>query len=160
MASRGWDGIVIKPVVSAGSYRCARFDRTTAPAAQAFLDALTRDRDAMVQRWMPTVETHGERSLVWIDGVVTHAVRKSPRWQGGVENVSSAIEVADDERRFAETVLAPFAKDILYARVDMLRDERGVLRLMELELVEPSLFLVEAPAAADRFVKAIVKRMA
>jgi hypothetical protein len=155
---RGWDEVVIKPVVSAGSFRTERFSRGTVAAAQAFLDALVVNRDAMVQRWMPSVETYGERSLVWIDGAVTHAIRKTPRFSGGAEQVSGEVAIAEDERAFAERALAPFASELLYARVDMVRDAEGTLRLMELELIEPSLFLAQSTAALDRFVSALAGR--
>jgi hypothetical protein len=157
--ARGWNEVVIKPVVSAGSFRTERFSRASLAPAQSFLDGLVVDRDAMVQRWMPSVETYGERSLVWIDGEITHAIRKTPRFAGGVEQVSGEVEVADDERAFAVRALAPFASELLYARVDMVRDGEGVLRIMELELIEPSLFFRQSPPALARFVAAINRRL-
>jgi limonene-1,2-epoxide hydrolase len=159
LASRGWDEIVIKPQVSAGSFRTQRFGRGSVPAAQSFLDALAADRDAMVQAWMPSVETYGERSVVWIDGAITHAVRKSPRFAGTSEHASTPVAIADDERVFAERAVARFARELLYARVDMVRDPEGALCLMELELVEPSLFFAQAPHARSRFVAAILRRL-
>jgi hypothetical protein len=166
LEERGWDEIVIKPVVSAGSFRTERFSRASIAAGQAFLNALAADRDVMVQRWMASVETYGERSLVWVDGEVTHAIRKSPRFAGGVEQVSGAVEVAPEERAFAEhvlrelrgCVLADHTPDLLYARVDMVRDADGALRVMEVELIEPSLFLRQSPAALQRFATAIARR--
>ncbi|HSO40851.1 MAG TPA: hypothetical protein VLT33_50340 [Labilithrix sp.] len=155
---RGWDEVVIKPVVSAGSFRTERFGRAGLVAGQAFLEALVGDRDAMVQRWMPSVETYGERSLVWIDGEFTHAIRKTPRFAGGVEQVSEAVPIADDERAFATRALAPLAAELLYARVDVVRDAEGVLRVMEVELIEPSLFFLQSPKALERFVAAIARR--
>lgn len=155
---RGWDEVVIKPVVSAGSFRTERFARARLAAAQSFLDDLVSDRDAIVQRWMPSVETYGERSLVWIDGAITHAIRKSPRFSGGAEQVSGEVPVAPDERAFAERAIAPWSADLLYARIDMVRDDVGALRLMELELIEPSLFFHQSAAALDRFVAAVVRR--
>ncbi|MCI0573101.1 MAG: hypothetical protein L0Y66_20340, partial [Myxococcaceae bacterium] len=89
---------------------------------------------------------------------VTHAIRKTPRFADGVEQVSGEVAIAGDERAFAERVLAPYAAELLYARVDMVRDEDGALRLMELELVEPSLFFRQCPRALDRFVGAIRRR--
>jgi hypothetical protein len=158
LSERRWDEVVIKPVVSAGSFRTERFSATSGAGGQAFLDALVTDRDAMVQQWMPSVETYGERSLVWIDGAVTHAIRKTPRFSGGAEQVSGEVPIADDERAFAERALAPFASELLYARVDMVRDGAGTLRIMELELIEPSLFLQQSPAALKRLVAAIARR--
>ncbi|HVH47132.1 MAG TPA: hypothetical protein VM925_32545 [Labilithrix sp.] len=158
IVARGWDAVVVKPVVSAGSFLTQRFEAAQTAEAQLFLEELTATRDAMIQRWMPAVDTHGERSLVWIDGGLSHAIRKSPRFTGQVESVSSELPIAPEERAFAEKVLAPIAKDILYARVDIVRDDDEVLRLMELELIEPSLFLRQCPRALDRFAQAIARR--
>jgi hypothetical protein len=156
LRDRGWDEVVIKPLVSAGSFRTERFSRGSLPAAQTFLDGLVVDRDAMVQRWMPSVETYGERSLVWIDGVITHAIRKTPRFAGGAEHVSgSEVPIAEDERAFAERALGPLASELLYARIDMVRDGEGTLRVMELELIEPSLFFQQSESALGRFVAAV-----
>lgn len=159
LAETGWKDVVVKPLVSAGSFRTRRFAAAACEEAQRFLDELTSERDAMVQRWMPSVETYGERSLVWIDGEVTHAIRKTLRLAGGVENVTGPMEIADDERAFAHAALdAAGSKDLLYGRIDMVRDEDGALCLMELELVEPSLFFLQHPPALDRFVAAIRRR--
>lgn len=152
--SRAWQRVVIKPVVSAGSFRTERFDASDAASAQRFLDELTAERDAMIQQWMPAVDDYGERSLVFVDGELTHAVRKSPRFAGGSESTSQA-PVTHRERAFAEAVLAASGfSDLLYARVDTIRDGEA-LRLMELELVEPSLFLGHSAAALARLVRAI-----
>jgi len=105
-----------------GSFRTERFSRATVEAAQAFLDGLVSDRDAMIQRWMPSVDTYGERSLVWIDGAVTHAIRKTPRFAVASSRSPARSRSRDDERAFAERALSPFAGELLYARVDMVRD--------------------------------------
>lgn len=158
MSDRGWRDVVIKPAVSAASFRTQRFGEATVEEGQRFLDSLISDRDAMVQPWIASVDTTGERSLVWIDGEVTHAIRKSPRFAGGTERVSDEVAIAEDERAFAERAVAPCAAELLYARVDVVRDVDGALRLMELELVEPSLFLQQCPRALDRLVAAIRRR--
>lgn len=166
-SERGWSAIVIKPVVSAASFLTQRFDASDTRAAQRFLDEVTAQRDAMIQRWMPSVETYGERSLVWIDGELTHAIRKSPRFFGDDEAVSPEVPISARERAFADRILGDVRErlphdrpeqDLLYARVDMVEDEEGTLRLMELELIEPSLFLKQCPRALDRLAAAIVAR--
>lgn len=154
---RAWPAFVIKPVVSAGSFLTRRFETSSIAAGQRFLEELTAQRDAMIQRWMPAVDTYGERALVWVDGTLTHAVRKSPRFDHQEENVSEAVPIREDERRFAESILAPLRSELLYARVDIIEDD-GVLRLMELELIEPSLFLRQSPRALARLVQAITRR--
>jgi len=159
LTSSPWDEIVVKPLVSAGSFRTERFARADfATKGQKFLDDLVRDRAAMIQKWMPAVDTYGERSLVWIDGEITHAVRKSPRFADGVEQVTAGeVPITGEERAFAmKAVAAARAPDLLYARVDVIEDE-GVHRVMELELVEPSLFFKQSPRALDRFVRACLR---
>jgi hypothetical protein len=157
LRSLGWDTIVIKPVVSAGSFSTRRFTRAEDDAAQSFLDAA--GREMMIQPWMPAVDTSGERSIVWIDGAVSHAIRKNPRFANEHESVT-AVDIAADERAFAERVIGEIHSknpDLLYARIDMIRDGAS-LRLMELELVEPSLFLLQHPPALARFAGAILSR--
>jgi hypothetical protein len=156
-ADRGWRDVVVKPAVSCASFRTARFGAGEA-AGDAFLRELLRDRDAMVQPYLAAVEGHGERAVVWIDGAVTHSVRKSPRFGGESESVSAALVPADDERATAEAFMAHVGRDLLYGRVDLARDERGRPLLMELELIEPSLFLVQHPPALERLVRAIRER--
>ena len=113
----------------------------------------------MVQRYMPSVEDEGERALVWIDGRFTHAVRKAPRFDGQDESVSEALELAPDELAFGERVMAQVQGDVLYARVDVMHAADGGLLLSELELIEPSLFLLQSPSALDRLVRAILARL-
>jgi hypothetical protein len=153
----GWREVVVKPVVSASSYRTRRFSRAELAEGEAFLAELLADREAMVQPYLRSLETHGERSLCWLAGELAHAVRKSPRFHGGGESVVP-VPVSDEERRFAASVLATVEEPLLYARVDVARAEDGGLMVMELELTEPSLFLVEHPPALARFAAAIHER--
>lgn len=157
LASRGWSRAVVKPAVSAASFetRVAR-----APSLDGELSAwfarVLEARDMLVQPYMSSVEDYGERALIWIDGEVTHAIRKSPRFAGHDECVSSdGVPVAEDERVFAEAAVRAAQRcmpheAITYARVDLVRDEEG-LRVMELELIEPSLFFTQGPRALERF---------
>ena len=96
---------------------------------------------------------------MWIAGELTHAVRKSPRLHGQDEHVSPAVPIADDERQVAERALAGLDPALLYGRVDLVRDAAGAPMVMELELVEPSLFLLQHPPALARFVGAIRARV-
>ncbi|PCC73917.1 hypothetical protein SAMN02745121_06163 [Nannocystis exedens] len=156
---RGWDRAVVKPAISAASMGTWRVDRSAAAASQQRLIADVALRDTMVQPYMRAVEEPGERALIWIDGALTHAIRKTARFAGEHERVSAALPIADDERALAEAALAPIADSLLYARVDTVRGEAGAPRIMELELIEPSLFLAEHPPALARLVAAIVARL-
>src|SRR6185369_3729213 len=161
LSTHGFGAIVVKPTVGAGSFATRRFDATPAARAEAetFLRTLVAERDVMVQAYVPSVETHGERSLVWIDGEITHAMRKSPRFSGEEESVTGPHPISPDERRLAEDALAPWAERLLYGRVDMAPDQEGKPMIMELELIEPSLFLLQHPPALARLVDAILSRV-
>jgi hypothetical protein len=159
--SNDWSDIVVKPAISASSYRTHRFRLGDGQfnEAQAALDDLLRDRDAMVQPYVPGVETLGERAVMWIDSEITHAIRKSSRFAGDVEAVSQAVTASEAEREVALRSVAVAAAETgvrpLYARVDLMPDAQGDPMVSELELIEPSLYLRQSPAALDRFVRAI-----
>ncbi|WAS90822.1 ATP-grasp domain-containing protein [Nannocystis punicea] len=155
---RGWSRAVVKPAVSAASLGTWRIDRAEAELSQQRFTADVALRDTMVQPYLRGVEEPGERALIWIDGALTHAIRKTARFAGEHERVSEALAIADDERELAEAALAPLAARLLYARVDVVRDDAGAPRIMELELIEPSLYLAEHPPALARLVAAIVAR--
>lgn len=150
--------IVIKPEVGAGSLGARVFEPGD-PEAARHLAALTAIGAALVQPYLHSVDDYGERSLVWIDGALSHAIRKTPRFAGDDERVDGPFPIADDERALAEAALAPVADRILYGRVDLARDEANRPVVMELELVEPSLFFARQPGSADRFAAALRKRL-
>lgn len=160
MEARGWDEVVVKPAISAASFRTVRVGPEGRAAGEAHLRALVADRDALVQRYLSGVEDHGERALIWIDGTLTHAVRKSPRFSGEDESVSpSAVPVAPEEAALARRVLAGLERRVLYARVDVAPGPDGRPVVMELELIEPSLFLRQGPQALERLVAALGRRL-
>jgi len=158
-SARGWADVVVKPEVGAASYGARRFRAHDVAAGEAHLAALAAQGDVLVQRYEPSVEGHGERAITWIDGEFTHAVRKSPRFDDGSERVSDAMVIEPDELDLAQRVLAPIAPDLLYARVDVARGGDGRPRVMEVELVEPSLFLSHHPPALERLVQGLVRRL-
>lgn len=154
--NRGWDDVVMKPAISAASYRTRRFTRGEAGAAQEFMDSLLADGDAMIQRYMEGFETSGERALIWIDGEFTHKVIKTPRFHGEDEKVSDALPVTGGERAVGEKALACVAHDLVYARVDVVESDGGLV-VSEFELMEPSLFFAQKPEALERFADAIAR---
>jgi glutathione synthase/RimK-type ligase-like ATP-grasp enzyme len=161
MEARGWKAVVIKPAVSADSFATVRAEREGPEEGQRHLDEHLPARDMLVQAYLPTVVEPGERCLIVIDGRVSHAVRKRSLFLGGrhAGPEGLAVPVAPDEADAARRVLGHLGpRPPLYARVDLLRDESGLPRLMELELVEPSLFFAEGPGSAERLVEAVEKR--
>jgi hypothetical protein len=162
---------VVKPAVSAGSRGAAVFDAARHDAARAHVSALQAEgRDVLVQPYLDAVDgDEAETALVFIDGELSHAMRKGPllaldrppvnagwapetmsRWE-------PAADVAALGRRVHALVAERFGRP-LYARVDVLRDAAGAPAVLEVELVEPSLFLDLVPGTAEALAGAILAR--
>lgn len=162
---------VVKPSVSAGSQDTARYepaDRAAAAAHAARLHA--QGRAVLVQPYVADVDVRGETAVVHIGGGYSHAIRKGPILAGDVETVGGlfareqidAREPTGAEQATADAALAalPFpAGDLLYARVDLVPAPDGSPLVLEVELVEPSLFLRFDAGAADRLAGAIAARL-
>ncbi len=101
---------------------------------------------AMVQPYLPEIERSGETSLIYFAGRFSHAIRKVPqpgdfRVQPEYDGIITRYDPAADELEAAERILAAVEEDLLYARVDLVRGLGGSPELIELELIEPDLYL-------------------
>jgi glutathione synthase/RimK-type ligase-like ATP-grasp enzyme len=161
LARLRWPSSVVKPAVGAGGIGAVR------EATQADLDALTLAPegavDAVVQPYLGHVEELGEMSVISIGGEVTHAVRKLPA-AGEFRNDEQReyVEMVEPDAAVVEVTLAALAalrSAPVYARVDLLFDGDDP-RVVELELVEPYLYLEMAPEAAERLAGQLVRRAA
>ncbi|MFT3790165.1 MAG: hypothetical protein QM741_03615 [Rudaea sp.] len=162
---------VVKPSVGAGSRDAQRYEREERDAALAharrLLDA---GRSVLLQPYLDRVDAHGETALIHFDGEFSHAIRKGPLLRRG-EGPTRALFAGEhitprtpgaDELRVAQDALAAIAFDtpLLYARVDLIRDGADKPCVLELELTEPSLFFAHADGAAQRFARALARRLA
>ena len=150
----GSDTLIAKPQVSAGAWQTIRWS----PGAP--LDAGPTG-PAMIQPFLPSVQEQGEISLIHVDGRFSHAIRKRPkpgdfRVQPEYGALITAHEPTTDEREAAEAVLATIDESLLYARVDLIRSQNGQPVLMEIELVEPDLYLDFGPSAGANFAAAVM----
>jgi len=170
LARYGHADLVVKPAVGAGSRDTRRHPRTARAAILAHMQGLLdSSRSVLLQPYLGSVDHHGESALIYIDGEFSHAIRKGPllpRGADATEALFAAEEItvrdaAADERALAERIFAvlPFER-LLYARVDLIRDDAGHPALLELELTEPSLFLAHADGAARRLAAAALARLA
>ena len=156
MINRGWMDVVVKPAVGAGSHMTRRVAIAGAPGeGQRFLAEVAARGDVLVQPFLDSVLSSGERAIVWIDGEFTHQVVKRPRYHGENEQVSAADQPAAGDLEIAERALACIDPGLLYARVDIVDDAEGKPVISELELLEPSLFLLQHPPALERLVAGI-----
>lgn len=154
---------VLKPAESAGSFGTIRVGAGD-HAQAASHRAEHAGRELLVQPFLPSVVDRGETNLVMIAGSFSHAVRKGARWAGEPEQSRGLVEPTAEELNVAHRVLE-VVKWLghgvpAYARVDLAIGRCGHPLLMELELVEPSLFLDRAPGSADRLLDAVASRVA
>lgn len=175
---------VIKPAISAGSIDTGRYtamDADSRGLAISHARRLLADaRTVMVQRYLTSVDVVGERAHVFIAGEYSHSVLKGAMLDGpdvGVDGVyreerMSAIAASGREVEFSTRVITAARRlltrnsdgvdvvpePFLYARVDVVTDDDEAPVLMELELVEPSLFTALGDGALERFADAIAAR--
>lgn len=142
--------VVCKPAVSAGAFKTARYDRW-GPQAVSHLRELLETEAAMLQPYYRRIEREGEKALIFIDGEFSHAVRRHlPLIEGPeVDYQMTPVTPSSAELQAARQILAwlPWP-NLLYARVDLIPDDQGQPALLELELIEPQLFMREHVAAA------------
>lgn len=154
MVREGWEEAVLKPAVAASAHGAVRLDRSEGPRRASV--------DLLLQPFLHEV-TEGELSFVFFDGGFSHAVIKRPapgefrvqhEFGGSEEPVHPSAPLVAEAWRALEA--APGTP--LVARVDMVPVD-GKLLLMELELIEPAIFLGAAPGAADHLARRIIERL-
>jgi len=160
LGETGWSEAVIKPCVSGAARHTYRVDRSTALAVQRVIDPLLAEESFLLQPFVSDVVTTGEDTLVAIAGRVTHGLRKRAklgdfRVQDDHGGTVHHLEPSVEQVEFAERALAACDEVPAYGRVDLVRLDDGSLAVMELELVEPELWLRLHPPAADAMAAAI-----
>jgi glutathione synthase/RimK-type ligase-like ATP-grasp enzyme len=157
----GWTDVVVKPSVSGGAFETWR-TRGSGPDAARFARQL-ETMDCLVQPFLPELVSQGEWSLLFFRGRFSHAVLKRPG-QGDFrvqEEFGGAFGPAEAPMAIVEAAtlaLDASGQETLYARVDGVVRE-GRFEVMELELVEPTLFFATSPGSADRFADALVEAL-
>lgn len=156
--TRFGDTVIVKPPVSGGAdgtYRLTPGDSVPADVA---------GRPMLIQPMMAAIATEGEYSLFYFGGAFSHAILKVPsagdfRVQEQFGGREITVEASEDARAVAEQALRAAPGEALYARIDMVRGADGALRLMELELIEPALFLSHAPDGGKLFADTLSARL-
>lgn len=163
IAAAGWEEMVLKPTVSAGAWRTHRVRRDALPEASGLVAEVLASSGLMVQPFLPEIVSDGEHSLLFFDGELSHAALKRPKpgdfrvqWAHGGSQVAETVPPS--LVREARAVLEAAPSPGLYARVDgIVRDGRFLL--VELEQIEPYLFLSQSSGAADRLARALLARL-
>lgn len=151
----GTSELVVKPPVSAsatGTHRIRPGDAI--PASE-------RGQRMMIQPFLPSIATEGEYALIHFDGVLSHTLVKRPkagdfRVQPSLGGTTKPCDTPDGAEELAQAVLAAAPAPATYGRVDIIRGLNGRLLVMELELVEPALWLDVAPHGEAAFADAVI----
>ena len=154
---------VVKPLVSGGAKNTLKITTTDWQKHQSQVQSLVNEESYLVQPFVKEVEEVGEYSLIFFNGSFSHAVLKSPAkhdfrvqhyFGGTIEQIIPSSKML----KSAQDLVGNFAADTLYARVDGVQcnDE---FYLMELELIEPYLFLDISEEALSNYKKAIAARL-
>jgi glutathione synthase/RimK-type ligase-like ATP-grasp enzyme len=151
-AAFGTDRVVAKPLASSTAWRTIRWPGDPIEDGP--------EGAAMIQPYLPRIESDGEISLLYFGGRYGHAVGKRPRpgeyrVQPEYDGIIARHEPSGDEMRAAEAILAAVDEPLLYARIDLVRGLDGRPALIELELIEPDLYLGYDPARGASFAQAV-----
>jgi glutathione synthase/RimK-type ligase-like ATP-grasp enzyme len=141
--------LVAKPQVSGGSFATVRIEAGRPVRGGP-------EGPAMLQPFLPAIAAEGELSLLYFGGAFSHAIGKRARagdfrvqYQFG--GTYGAITPPTEAFDLAERALAAAGRPLTYARIDLIRDPGGRLRLMELEAIEPDLYLEHARDGGEAF---------
>lgn len=150
----GTPELVVKPPISAGA------DGTYRLTPGDSLPPDVRARRMLVQPFQPAITTHGELSLMLFNGMFSHAVLKSAkpgdfRVQPHLGGTEQAVDAPPEALALAHRAMAAAPATAAYARVDLIADGQGGWQVMELELIEPALWLDKVEGSAERFGTAI-----
>ena len=158
----GWEEAIIKPCISGAARHTYRLNRESAAQLEPVVRQLLTDESLILQPLQQSVLRDGEDTLMLFNGGFTHAVRKVPkpgdfRVQDDHGGTVRPHEPSDAQIEFAQRAMAACQSAPAYGRVDLVRDNHGNLVVMELELIEPELWLRNHPPAATAFADAIAK---
>lgn len=162
--SLNWQKAIVKPAVGLATFGVKKLSlddsangkEANIKAAEEHANNLARTEDVMIQPYLSSVEDYGERALIFLNGKYSHTIRKSSFQHLAPGGHAGETSVPSDETEVvaAQNVIDFLSQKPLYARVDLVRDFENQPVILELELVEPSLFLSFHPPAVLAFADA------
>lgn len=153
------DEIIVKPCISAGSFHTYRLSKADLHLDSDNLAEVFAQCDFMVQPFVEDILSQGEYSLFYFNSQLSHTIVKQPklgdfRVQEEFGGEIRLIQAESELQKAAEQVLKCIEQELLYVRVDLVKSNEEYL-LMELELIEPSLYFNLDPSSAKRFALAV-----
>lgn len=164
LESSGWDEAIIKPCVSGAARHTYRVRRENVVELEPVVRMLLSQESLILQPFQQDVLHRGEDTLMMMNGRFSHAVRKIPkagdfRVQDDHGGSVHPLVPTESQVDLAQRAMAACHPAPVYGRVDMVRDNEGRDAVMELELIEPELWLRNHPPAADQLAEAIANRI-
>lgn len=156
-----WNKAVIKPAISAGSYLTKMFDKKDIGVIAEEYNAIAIEKDLILQKFIPEIQMDGEISLIFFNKIFSHSVLKTPkdgdfRIQSQFGGKYASYEPSEELIESAQKIVNYISGDLLYARVDGILI-CGIFYLMELEMIEPDLYLDFAEGAQENFADVIAR---
>ena len=154
--------VVIKPVSSASGRDTYRIDIDNEIAILKRSQDILKKKDVMIQPYINTIETLGEKSTVVIDGLPVYTMLKKPKdgsflvheHHGGTY---TETRINSLEKAFVQKIISTFAEKPVYMRVDYLFDQIGEPMLLELELIEPNLYLSKSELVLEKLTQRLIE---
>lgn len=159
------DRLVIKPTISASAFNTFPVTKADLHGQQERVIAAFQSRVAMLQPFVEAVTSEGEYSLFYFNNQLSHTILKTPKagdFRVQEEYGADLIGIEADAALIAagQNTMQAIGQKLLYARVDLVRMPDNSFALMELELIEPSLYFNMDPHSAERFADEYVAYMA
>lgn len=156
-----WKKAVLKPAFSAGSYQTTVFEIGDIDTINSEYHSIAAEKELLLQEFMPEIQTLGETSFIFFNKKFSHAVNKKPadgdfRIQVQFGGKYSLIHPDAALIAKAQKIVDSFSENLLYVRVDGIIIENE-LHLMEVECIEPDLYLNLSDGALERFTNALVE---
>jgi glutathione synthase/RimK-type ligase-like ATP-grasp enzyme len=153
----GTDRLVAKPRISSTAWQTIRWSPGMSLEGGP-------EGAAIVQPYLPEIERSGEVSMLYFGGTFSHAIVKRPqpgdfRVQPEFDGIIAAYSPDAADHEAAVRILAAVEEPLLYARIDLVRGPDGAPVLIELELIEPDLYLGYDERAGARFAKSVVREL-
>lgn len=158
------DEIIIKPTVSASAFNTFRINRNNFYTHISILDTIFKNTPFIVQPFINNIIKEGEYSLFYFGGEFSHAILKTPkqndfRVQEEHGGILKLVQPEEEMKKSAEKILKEIQTNLLYARIDFVRTKENDFALMELELIEPSLYFNMDPQSPQFFAEVFNKWM-
>ena len=162
-AAEGWTRFVIKPAISASGYETFALRMPLDDASRAVIARVAGLGTVLVQPFADEIPRSGELSFTFFDGAFSHATIKRARpgeFRVQTEHGGTVDSIVVEQTLIeqAAAVVRSLGEPPLYARVDGITRGDAFL-LMELELIEPNVFMSYSENAAERFARAIAQRL-